>query len=354
MNNFIEINKVKIGLDYEPYCIAEVGINHNGDFERACEMIDCAKEAGADAVKFQTFKSQELCGDKNQMFTYKSQGKDVTESMLDMFERYEFDRNIWSKLKEYADKQNITFFSTPQNFTDLQLLLELPVPAIKIGSDDFVNLPLISKYSSTGLPIILSCGMSDIGEVYNALDTVGWYKGYPVALMLCTSQYPTPPKDVNINKLATLSKTFPNIILGFSDHTENELAACLAVSMGARIFEKHFTLDNNLPGPDHWFSVNPKDLEKWIKSIKQSYEMIGSPHVKPTEEEKEMRVIARRSIVAIKDIAKNEEFNESNVGMRRPGSGIPATMMDQIINLRSTRLINKGECIKIGDIKNSD
>ncbi len=353
MNSFIKINEVKIGYDFPPYCIAEVGINHNGDVLKAYEMIDVAKESGANAVKFQTFKSEELCGDKDQMFTYKSQGKKVTESMLEMFKRYEFESDIWFKLKEYADKKNITFFSTPQNYTDLEILLKLPVPAIKIGSDDFVNLPLLKKYSSTELPIILSCGMSDLAEVYSSLSEIGWYKGYPTALMLCTSQYPTPPEDVNLNKLSTLSKAFPKIILGFSDHTEDELAACVAVAKGARIFEKHFTLDNNLPGPDHWFSSNPNELSKWIKSIRTSYDMLGTSHVMPTESEKEMRILARRSIVALKDIKKNQLFSNDNIGMRRPGDGLPASMFQDIIQSKSNRLIKKGECIKIGDINSS-
>jgi len=352
--NYFSINSVKIGEKFKPYCIAEAGINHNGDLKKAKQMIDVAKESGADAVKFQTFKAEELCGDKSQMFTYKSQGKEVTESMLDMFKRHEFKENQWNDLKNYSDEKGITFFSTPQNLSDLEILLKIGVPAIKIGSDDFVNLPLIESYAKSGLPIILSCGMSDLGEVYNALSAIGWHDNYPTALLLCTSQYPTPPKDVNINKLTTLKSSFPNLVLGFSDHTEGDLAASLAVAKGARIFEKHFTLDNNIEGPDHWFSANPTTLDKWIKSIHTSFEMLGESHVRPTTAEKEMRIIARRSIAAIKKIAVGEKYSLSNIGMRRPGSGLPASMMNEIIGSKATRTINKGESLKIGDINDSD
>lgn len=352
-NKYFKIKTNLISENTKPYCIAEVGINHNGDIERAFKMIDVAKASGVNAVKFQTFKAEQLCSDKNQKFTYKSQGKKITESMLEMFKRNELSFDDFRKIKKYADKKNITFFSTPQNVSDLKMLVKIGVPAIKIGSDDFVNLPLINEYAKSKLPIILSCGMSDIGEVYDALRAVGFYENYPVALLLCTSQYPTPPKDVNVNKLLTLKNTFPNLVLGFSDHTEGSLAASLAVSKGARIFEKHFTLDNNLPGPDHWFSANPNDLKKWVKSIHTSFEMLGSRDVKPTKEETKMRIIARRSIVALKNIGKKEKFTKFNIGMRRPGSGLPATMMKSIIKCKSTRKIRKSEIIKIGDIDGS-
>lgn len=349
--NSLKIGNDLIGENYKPYCIAEAGINHNGDIVKAKEMIHVAKESGANAIKFQTFKSEELCGDKKQKFTYKSRGKLITESMLDMFKRYELKENEWQIIKEYSEKIGITFFSTPQNITDLEILLKFKIPAIKIGSDDFVNLPLIKNYAKTKLPIILSCGMSDINEVHNALNAVGWNNNYPVGLLLCTSQYPTPASDVNLNKLTTLKNIFKNLVLGFSDHTEGYLAASLAVMKGARIFEKHFTLDNNFSGPDHWFSANPKVLTKWVESINTSFEMLGNGEIKPTDAEREMRIIARRSVVAIKNINLGDTFTEINIGMRRPGDGLPAIFMENIINNKSKRNILKGEKIKVEDYK---
>jgi len=259
-----------IGPNDPPYCIAEVGINHNGDISIAKRMIESAKAAGADAVKFQTFKAEEFCGNPDQTFTYFSQGQRVTESMLTMFKRYELQPEHWQAIKVHCEMVGITFFSTPQNRSDLDLLLEIGVPAVKVGSDDFTNLPLLRSYIESQLPLILSCGMSDLAEVHQALEMAGWFDGYSVALLLCTSQYPTPAEDVNINKLTTLHQAFPGLLLGFSDHTQGPLAAALAVARGARIFEKHFTLDQNMVGPDHWFSEEPAGLTKWISHIREA------------------------------------------------------------------------------------
>lgn len=341
----------RIGPNEPPYCIAEVGINHNGDLAIAKRMIEVAKEVGADAVKFQTFKAEEFCGDPDQTFTYQSQGKQVTESMLEMFRRYEFPPEIWREINAYCQTVGITFFSTPQNQSDLELLLEIGVPALKIGSDDFTNLPLIRTYTDSRLPLILSCGMSDLAEVHQALEAAAWFDGYPVALMLCTSEYPTPPKDVNITKLTTLQQAFPGLLVGFSDHTEGALAASLAVSRGARIFEKHFTMDKDLPGPDHWFSEDPTGLAEWIDGIRAADVILGSPYLRPTIAEQEMRLIARRSVVALQDIAAGERLDAKNTGLRRPGGGLPPDMIRNVMGLSSTRDIKKGERLSLGDMK---
>lgn len=340
-----------IGPNDPPYCIAEVGINHNGDLALAKRMIETAKATGADAVKFQTFKAEEFCGDPDQTFTYKSQGKSVTESMLAMFRRYELSPEAWREIKAHCDAVGITFFSTPQNRSDLDLLLQIGVPAIKVGSDDFTNQPLVRSYAEAGLPLILSCGMSDLAEVHQALDTAGWFDGYPVALLLCTSQYPTPPEDVNISKLTTLQQAFPGLLTGFSDHTQGALAAALAVSRGARIFEKHFTLGKDLPGPDHWFSEEPTGLAAWIENIRAADTLLGSPFVRPTKAEQEMRLIARRSVVALRDITLGEVLGSVNIGLRRPGGGLPPAMIDIISGLVATRNIKRGERLALGDMR---
>lgn len=340
-----------IGPNDLPYCIAEVGINHNGDPALAKHMIEAAKAAGADAVKFQTFKAEEFCGDPSQTFTYCSQGCSVTEPMLEMFKRYEFSLESWQEIKKHCDEVGITFFSSPQNRSDLNLLLELGVPAIKVGSDDFTNLPLLRSYAETKLPIILSCGMSDLAEVHQALETVGWFdEEYPLALLLCTSQYPTPPEDVNIAKLTTLQQAFPSLLVGFSDHTQGALAAALAVARGANIFEKHFTLSHDLPGPDHWFSETPDELTKWIDTIRSAYVSLGSAFVRPTKAEKEMRTIARRSVLALRDINKGDVFDEQNIGLRRPGGGLSPAIFGQILGLKATRSIPRGERLALGDM----
>jgi len=340
-----------IGFNDPPYCIAEVGINHNGDLAIAKLMIEAAKNAGADAVKFQTFKAEEFCGDPKQSFTYKSQGKDVTESMLSMFKRFEFPSKHWKIIKAHCEEIGITFFSSPQNYSDLELLIEVGIPAIKVGSDDFTNLPLLRNYVKSQLPLILSCGMSNLAEVHQALESTGWFDGYPLALLLCTSQYPTPIEDVNIKKLTTLQQAFPGLLVGFSDHTQGSLAAALAISFGARIFEKHFTLDHNMPGPDHWFSEEPKGLTEWIKTIKEADLLLGSPFLMPTKAEQEMRLVARRSVVALSDIDVNEILDLDNIGLRRPGDGLPPDMLCKLLGLKATRVIKKGERLSIGDMQ---
>jgi N,N'-diacetyllegionaminate synthase len=347
----ININNQQLTNYGKPFIVAEAGINHNGDLTKALKMIEVAKKAGVDAVKFQTFKAEEFCGDKTQTFTYQSQGQSVTEPMFDMFKRYEFEYHEWLEIKKKCDNEDILFLSTPQNRSDLDLLLELDLKAIKVGSDDFTNLPLLVDYASTKLPMIISCGMSDLNEVRQALEAIGALEGYPTILLLCTSQYPTPSEDVNLLKLKTLAIQFPEIVLGFSDHTKGSLASSLAVGFGAVFFEKHFTLDNNYAGPDHWFSESPESLKEWVKSIHDSYIMMGDPIVKPTLKELEMRKLARRSIVIIKDIKKGEQFTDANIGLRRAGNGLPPIQFIDILGSFASSDLKEGAILELSNVK---
>jgi len=345
----IVIGQQVIGRRPRPFVIAEAGINHNGQLEAAFEMIGVASRAGADCIKFQTFKSEEFIGDPGQTYTYLSQGKEVTESMLEMFRRYEFSREEWFRIKKECDRHEITFLSTPQGVSDLDLLLEIGIDAIKVGSDDFTNTPFLKHCAATGLPMIISCGMADMAEVYQALEAVGSLDGYPTVLMLCTSQYPAAAADVNLLRLRTLGQAFPMVTLGFSDHSQGSLASSLAVALGAQVLEKHFTLDRNLPGPDHWFSEDPESLRQWADSAAMAATMLGSAVVKPTDGEKEMRLLARRSILALRTIEANEPLTAENIGLKRPGGGLPATLFEQILGSRSTRTIVQGCHLKWGD-----
>jgi N,N'-diacetyllegionaminate synthase len=347
----VKINNHLLRNYGEPFIVAEAGINHNGELQVAFDMIEVAKASGVDAIKFQTYKTEEVCGDKSQMFTYKSQGKEVTESMFDLFIRYEFNRDEWKSIKQKCDSEGILFLSTPQNRSDLDLLLELGIPAIKVGSDDFVNLPLLADYATTKLPMIVSCGMADLAEVHQALEVIGAFEGYPTVLLLCTSQYPTPAADVNLLKLKTLSSAFPDLVLGFSDHTQGHLASSLAVGMGAVVFEKHFTMDNDLEGPDHWFSENPTSLKTWASAIREAHSMMGSRIVKPTPQEIEMRTLARRSIVAIKDINSGDLFTEQNIGLRRAGEGMHSSDLPRLLHKKSNNFVKKGTLLSFSDVK---
>jgi N,N'-diacetyllegionaminate synthase len=340
----------KISNYSKPFIIAEAGINHNGEIEKAIEMIKVAKLSGANAIKFQTFCAENFIADSELTFTYKSQGKEITESMLEMFKRYEFLESEWFKIKEECNKEDILFLSSPGGKSDLDLLLRIGIDAIKVGSDDFTSIPLLKEYTSSGLPLILSCGMSDWDEISDTLNAVNPSQTYPIVLLLCTSEYPTPPNDVNLLKFKTLQKKL-DIPLGFSDHTQGSLASSLAVSFGACVFEKHFTLDHDLPGPDHWFSEDPEGLKNWINSIKESYSMMGSSEVIPTLAEQDMKKLARKSIVVITSILKGEQITSSNIGLKRPGDGLPPKMFDEVIGKTALYDLKKDHVIEIGDFE---
>ena len=345
----IKIGEKSINKENSPFIIAEAGLNHNGDLEKALEMISIAKNAGVDAVKFQTFKAHEIVEDTELTYSYKSQGKEITESMYKMFKRCEFSKKEWYEIKKKCDDEKIIFLSTPQNRSDLDLLLEIGISAIKVGSDDFVSLPLLKDYASTNLPLILSCGMSNLSEVFESLNVVGAFKNYPTILLLTTSQYPTPPEDVNLRKLQTLSSAFPMIPLGFSDHTIGTTAAVNAVALGAQVFEKHFTLDHDLPGPDHWFAAEPNELKIYVKTIKESFVMLGSEIVRPTPTEEEIKNSCRRSVTALENISKGSSLTITNIGLRRPGDGIESKFFEKILGKKSSRKIKKGVSLKFGD-----
>lgn len=346
-----EINGKKIGKDCEPFIIAEAGINHNGDLALAKEMVLAAKKSNVDAVKFQTFSAKDFIRDRLVTFTYRSQGKEITEPIIDMFERCEFTMGEWRELKQFCDEQGMLFLSTPGNLSDFKFLLSINVKAVKVGSDDFVNIPLIRKFSEENIPLLLSCGMATEEEIDLTLRSAGFDKGKEMCLFLCTSQYPTPAEDVNMRKLITLQEKYPDLIVGLSDHTRGATAACMAVALGAKVFEKHFTLDHDLPGPDHWFSETPETLKVWVDSIREAHKMLGSAVLKPTEIEMKQRTESHRSITAAKKIKAGEDFTENNLCMRRPGSGISAKNWDIIIGKKAKKDIEMNTQFSWDDVE---
>lgn len=339
-----------IGKDSEPFIIAEAGINHNGDINLARKMILAAKEAGVDAVKFQTFRTEEFIQDKEEMYTYQSKGVEVTESQYEMFKRTEFSEKEWKELKSFCDEQDIIFLSTVSGTDGLELLLRIGVDAVKVGSDDFVNIPLLGKYEKYGLPMIVSCGMAEEEEIAVTLRTLRAEEGHPICLMLCTSEYPTPPEDVNIRKLPVISEKFPEAVPGLSDHTQGSTAAVMAVAYGAKVFEKHFTLDHNLPGPDHWFSAEPAELKEWADGIRTAHVMLGSPELRPTRTEEKQRVVMHRSIMAARAIKAGEVLTSENLALLRPGDGIGAVHWEDIIGKKAGRDITRGAKLTWEDI----
>ena len=345
----IKIENKIISYQSKPFTVAEVGINHNGKLNFVYEMIEAAADAGCDAVKFQTFKASEFIRDKSLKFTYKSKGKKVTEPMIEMFKRYELPKSAWKKIKLFCEKRKIIFLSTPQNVSDLKILLKVGIKAIKVGSDDFSNIPLLKQYSKTRLPLILSTGMANLSDVNNAVNTVSNNKDYPLILLVCTSEYPTLPNNVNLKKIKTLQTLFPRILIGFSDHTQGFLASSLAVSLGACLLEKHFTLNNNLPGPDHWFSENPKTLKDWVKNIHKAHKMLGSSDIKPTKNEMKSKKEFQRVLVAANNIKKEHIFKESDFMALRVNSnlGLPMIFANRLLGKKSKKNYKKNEIILI-------
>ncbi len=343
----IKIGNFIIGQKEEPFIIGEAGINHNGEIKKAFEMIELGKKSDLNAIKFQTFNVDEFISDTSLTHTYFSQGKKITESQYDMFKRCEFSKEEWYKIKEKCDKEDILFLSTPENITDLDLLLQIGIPAIKVGSDELINIPLLKEFAKTKLPIILSTGMCTLDEITKSLNAIGALDDYPTILLVTTSEYPTPNENVNLLKFQTLAKNFPNIQLGFSDHTQGTLASSLACAMTACVFEKHFTLSHNLPGPDHWFSADPNELMQWVKSIRTSYIMMGSEEIKPTETEETLKITARRSVFAISEIKEGDVFTKKNIGLKRPGNGLPPEYFEVVLGRKSTKYFKKGELIQL-------
>ena len=347
----IKIGKKIISLNHSPFLIAEAGINHNGSVRKAKKMIEVAKKSGVDAIKFQTYKSEEIIGDKSQVYTYFLKKKKVQVSMYKMFKKCELSEKSWLILKKKCAKEKIIFLSTPSSTNDLNLLLKIRVPAIKIGSDDFNNIQLIKECSKSNLPLIISCGMSNSKEIDFVLKETGLLRKKSVILMLCVSQYPTPARDVNLSRLLSLKKKYPNLILGFSDHTIGSIASTTAVAYGARCFEKHFTLNKSDKGPDHWFSESPESLKQWADSLKTSYLTIGSPMLKSTKKEMNMKKIARKSIVASRNINRGESIDKKKISLKRPGDGIPPIHLNKIIGMRTTKLISKNEQLNLKFLK---
>ena len=345
--NEIKIGNFIIGQKKEPFIIGEAGINHNGEIKKAFEMIELGKKSGLNAIKFQTFSADEFIANVSLTHTYFSQGKKITESQYNMFKQCEFSKEEWYKVKEKCDKEDILFLSTPENSSDLDLLLQIGIPAIKVGSDELINIPLLKEFAKTKLPIILSTGMCTLDEVAKSLNAIGALDDYPTILLVTTSEYPTPNESVNLLKFHTLAKNFPNIPLGFSDHTQGVLASSLACAMGASVFEKHFTLNHNMPGPDHWYSADPNELIQWVKSIRTSYIMMGSEEVKPTKSEEVLKITARRSIFAISEIKEGDEFSMKNIGLRRPGNGLTPEYFEMVLGKKSTKYFKKGEMVQL-------
>lgn len=325
--------------------VAEIGINHNGDMGLAKDSIIAAAEAGADSVKFQNYKTEDFVTDKNLLFEYQSQGKTVREPQYNMFKRCELTRKQLSYLKEQCDLAGVMFHSTPTSIEGIRDLQAIGCQLLKNGSDCLTNLRLVRDMGETGLKTILSTGMATLSEIDDAVRAFRETGNENLMLLHCTSSYPTPVEDVNLARISTLREAF-NVEVGFSDHTDGTTAAVGATILGAQWIEKHFTLSKNLPGPDHWFSMDPPELRQLVLSIRDAEKMLGTSAVGPTPSESLGRRDFRLSCVASRDISTGESLKPSDITFHRPGDGIPPIHCDILAGLKLTREVKKGQKFK--------
>lgn len=344
MVDTVKINKRIIGKNQPVFIIAEAGINHNGDLNRAKQMVKTAAEIGADAIKFQTGKVSETIIRKAPKAKYQENHSRPKETQYQMLKKLEFTEKQWLELAGFAKKVNIIFFSKPSYEGAVDLLVKMGVPLMKIGSGDITYLTLLHRVARTGLPIILSTGMSTLGEIEDALNIIYSEKNKNIILLHCTSNYPVNYTDINLNAMATLKQAF-QVPVGYSDHSSGITVPIAAVSLGACVIEKHFTLDKNLPGPDHKASLEPREFKEMIQAIRIVEQVLGSSIKKPVFAEEEMKDIVRKSIVAKNNIKKDEIITENMLSYKRPGTGIPQIFLNMIVNRKSRRNIKKDDII---------
>jgi N,N'-diacetyllegionaminate synthase len=347
-NQSLLIGNRPVGAGLPSYIVAEVGINHNGDMNIAREAIAAAKAAGADAVKFQNYRTEDFVTDRTLTYTYKSQGRQVTEPQYDMFKRAELSFEQLRELKDCSDSVGIDFHSTPTGEDGIRALVDLGVGVLKNGSDYLGNLPLIQAMGRTGLPTVLSTGMatlSDIDEAVNAFRSTGNEK---LILLHCVSSYPAPAESLNLAKIPALNAAF-DCLVGFSDHSQGVLASVGAVALGACWIEKHFTLDKNLPGPDHWFSCDPAEFSELVKGVRYFETARGNPRLVPNEAELAMRADARLSCVAARALASGAVLAAQDIVFQRPGTGLPPSFAERLIGRRLTRSVTQGARFDLGD-----
>lgn len=303
------------------FIIVEAGVNHNGNIEIAKKLVDAAIEANADAIKFQTFKSENLVSKFAQKAQYQKNNTGSNETQLEMIKKLELSFDEFIELSNYCKERGILFLSTAFDFESMDFLYNLGMKIWKIPSGEITNLPYLEKIASFKLPIILSTGMSTMEDVENALNILKNNGVHDITVLHCTTEYPTPFEHVNLKAMETIKNKF-NIKVGYSDHTKGIEVPIAAVAMGALVIEKHFTLDKKMKGPDHKASLEPDELKVMIKYIRNIEKVLGNGIKAPSKSEIKNMKIARKSIVAKCDIKKGEVFTEGNISVKRPGNGI--------------------------------
>jgi len=349
MNNFITINGRKIGKDYSPYIIAELSANHNGDINRAFKIMEEAKAAGADAIKLQTYRADTITIDHDSEDFQIHGGLWDGQTLFNLYKGaqmpWEWHEPLFAKAKELG----ITIFSSPFDFTAVDLLEKLDAPAYKIASFEAIDLPLIKYVAKTGKPMIISTGMADEAEIQEAIDAA--YEGgcRELVVLHCVSGYPAPAAEYNLATIPDMAQRF-NVIPGLSDHTIDNTTAIAAVVLGASVIEKHVTLDRNGGGPDDSFSLEPAELHALCRDAKTAWEALGHVNYERKESEKGNAKF-RRSLYVVKDIKKGELFTTENIKSIRPGFGVAPKYYDHFVGKAATCDIKRGEPLKFDFIE---
>jgi N,N'-diacetyllegionaminate synthase len=317
--------------------IAEAGVNHNGKLELAKQLIEAAAAAGADYIKFQTFKAEKLVAASAQKAAYQQVNTgNSSESQLQMLKKLELDRNAHEVLMEHAQSCNIRFLSTAFDLDSIDLLIELEIDFFKIPSGEITNLPYLKKVGISGKPVVLSTGMSDMEDIANAVSVlmnVG-VKKEQLTILHCNSEYPTPMQDVNLKAMQTIGKKF-GVKIGYSDHTLGIEVPIAAVAMGASCIEKHFTLDKNMEGPDHKASLEPHELSAMVTAIRNIEQALGDGEKEVSPSEFKNQALARKSIIAALPIKKGEVFTAQNLDVKRPAKGLSPMLWNKVLGKKA-------------------
>lgn len=324
--------------DARVFIIGEAGVNHNGDAKLALQLVDAAADAGCDAVKFQTFKAEALVTRSARMADYQQANTGVSESQFDMLKRLELPEDLHRTLQQRAAERGILMFSTAFDLASIDFLATLDLPVWKIPSGEITNLPYLERIAARRQPVLLSTGMATLGDVDAALQVLlaNGCTREQVCVLHCNTEYPTPLADVNLRAMARMGEAL-GTAFGYSDHTEGISVATAAVALGARAIEKHFTLDRNLPGPDHVASLEPPALAAMVRAIRDVEQALGDGIKKPTPSEAKNRDIARKSIVAATAIRAGERLGEHNLAVKRPGSGVSPMRWHEMLGRIATR-----------------
>lgn len=348
MDFFSEIaygRRIKMYHNQQIYVVAEIGGNFT-NYEQAVRLIDEAFNCGVNAVKLQTYRAETISS-KTAVFDMENTG--VT-SQFELFKKYELSRELHERVFSYAREKGLEVFSTPSHMTDVEMLEKLGCCAYKIGSDDAVNLPFLREVARIGKPVILATGMCTMREVQESVDTILSEGCTELVLLHAVTAYPTHPEDVNLSAMQSMMKVFPQLPIGYSDHTIGITAALCAAAMGARVIEKHFTYDKNADGPDHMLSASPQEMKELVRQIRLFEKMHGNGVKMPANSERITRRNNRKSIVVTTDLTENEVLTQENLAIKRPGMGIQPKYLEQIFGRRVNKKKNKDDVLYWNDL----